>query len=473
MSTPAGAARYRPIMPRPLRLVALAVVCAILALGFGYGTGLIGRPPNAEPAAAAANSSPSPAVSRRPASPPASGHPDGTPTPPRSVAPVPSPSDAPPAPSPSPPIPPSATTELVSHLDRALERQRVRRAIPGISATIIFADGTSWTGTSGYADLRAKEPVSADTAFAAASISKTFAAAAALQLVESGRLALRDRVAVWLPTLGLDRRITVRMLLNHTSGLHDFFFDPRIDRALLADRAAAWTSARSLRYVGKPYFKPGRGWHYSNTNYLVLGLLIEHVTGRSLANEVRDRFIDPLGLEDTYTQALEEPRGDVANAYRFASGSRRAQAIDLSDGTVVMPFRSVVTAAGAAGSIAGSSSDLARWARELYGGTILEPATVALMTDAARTSRFKPRVPYGLGAQAVSIDGRAAVGHSGRFLGMRGVMRWLPGERIAIVVLTNQSRRDPGVVAGQLLRVVLGPPPEVEQKACQSCPPAH
>jgi D-alanyl-D-alanine carboxypeptidase len=461
-------------MPRPLRLVALALLGALVVFGVGYGSGLLGTAPNADPAVAAANSSASPKASSTVALSPSPGRPGGAPAASPQVPPAPSATSgvSPVAPSPTASAPPTATSQLARRLDRTLERQRVRRAIPGVSATIIFADGSSWSGASGFADVRSGVPVTSDTAFAAASISKTFVAAVALQLVEDGKFALHERVATRLPTLGLDRRITVRMLLDHTSGLHDFFFHPRIDRALLADRAAPWTSSRSLRYVGKPYFKPGRGWHYSNTNYLVLGLLIEHVTGRSLANEVRDRFLDPLGLEDTYTQAVEKPRGAVAHAYRFASGSHTARPVDLSDGTVVMPFRSVVTAAGAAGSIAGSSADLAGWARELYGGSVLEPGTLALMIDATRTRRFKPRVPYGLGAQAVAIDGRPAVGHSGRFLGMRGVMRWLPGERIAIVVLTNQSRRDPSVVAAQLLRVVLGPPLKVDRKACPGCPPA-
>ncbi len=193
---------------------------------------------------------------------------------------------------------------------------------------------------------------------------------------------------------------------------------------------------------------------------MVLGVVVVAVTGRWLAADVRTRFLDPLGLGGTWTQAAETARGPIAHGYRFATGARRAPAIDLADGTSVMPFRSVVTAAAGAGSIAAPSTDLARWARALYGGDVLRPETLAVMVDARPTRRFKPRVPYGLGSQAVSIDGRLGYGHSGRFLGSQGVMRWLPDERIAIVVLTNQSRRDPAIAARQLLRVVLGSPPK-------------
>jgi D-alanyl-D-alanine carboxypeptidase len=340
-----------------------------------------------------------------------------------------------------------------------LARYRQKQAIPGVSVTMIFADGTTWTGADGYAVLRGASPMTPDTALAAASISKTFVAAAVMRLVEGRQIGIDEPVVKWLPELGLDRRITIRMLLEHTSGLHDFFFHPRIDRALLTDPNATWTPERSLKYVGKPYFKPGRGWHYSNTNYLVLGLLVEDVTGRSLASVIRREFLDPLRLRRTYSQGAEKPRGPIAHGYRYPSGSATARPVDVNGSTTVMPFRSVVSAAAGAGGLASTSGDLARWARALYGGSVLQPASLAQMIDASDTAPFRPRIAYGLGAQAVTIDGRPAVGHSGRFLGFRGVMRWLPGERIAIVVLTNQSRRDPAVLARQLLRVALGPPP--------------
>jgi len=467
-----------PMMPRRSRLVVLVFAVVLVGGLASVGSGLLGRSPVVDPPPAAAVSSASPTVEPSNVASQAAGD---VSAPTASSWPVPSG----PSPSPSEPtaagpplpgtLPPSATPEMVRRLDVALQGIRQRRGIPGISVTIIFADGSRWTGTSGYAVVGSRTAVTAETAFAVASISKTFTAAAVLALIEEGRLALDESVAGRLPGLRLDRRITVRMLLDHTSGLHDFFFHPGIDKALLADRDRAWTTSRTLRFVAKPYFRPGRGWHYSNTNYLVLGLLVEKVTGRSLAAEVRARFLDRLDLDTAYTQAIEKPRGPLAHGYRFATGARNAPPIDLSDGTAIMPFRSVVTAAAGAGSIAASSADIASWARALYGGELLRPETLALMVDPARTSRFKPRVPYGLGTQAVTIDGRRAVGHSGRFLGSQSVMRWLPDDGIAIVVLTNQSRRDPGVVARQLLRLVLGPPlvpgpPPAPVKPCSTCP---
>jgi D-alanyl-D-alanine carboxypeptidase len=309
------------------------------------------------------------------------------------------------------------------------------------------------------AEVAAVRPVTDDTAFSVASVSKTFTAALILGLVEDGRLSLDASAKKLLPKLAIDPAITVRELLDHTSGLRDFYFNPRIDKALLADPGHRWDANRSLRYLGKPFTKPGVSWHYSNTNYLILGLIAEAVGKAPVADQLERRFFRPLALGHTYYQAVDRPTGPVARGYRFTGAQPSLPAIDLSDGTTVVPFTSVVTAAGAAGSIATTSGDLARWARALYGGSALDPDTRSLMVgDIVRTAQFKPPIPYGLGVQAVRVAGHLTLGHSGRFLGARAVVRWLPDERLAIAVLTNQSRTDPGVVLGDLLRLAVAPP---------------
>jgi len=367
-----------------------------------------------------------------------------------------------------PGIPPTASAATRRALTARLGSLRATYGLPGVSAAILFADGTMWRATSGFADVGTRRRLTADTEFAVASISKTFLAALVLVLAEEGKLALDEPVVAYLPDLEIDPTISVRQLLDHTSGLHDFFYDADIDEALLADRKRAWTAADVLGYVGKPYFKPGTGWHYSNTNYVILGRLAESIEGVPLATQLRARFLGPLGLDHTRYQGVEAPLGPVARAYRFDGPGLRLKPIPLSDGSDMVPFTSVVTAAGTAGSIASTAEDLATWARALYGGSVLTPASfVAMVTDAQRTAVFTPSVPYGLGVQEATIDGRPTLGHSGRLLGSRSVVRWLPNEGIAIAVVTNQSRNDPGLVARALLRVVLGTP-----VPCTGCAPA-
>jgi D-alanyl-D-alanine carboxypeptidase len=360
----------------------------------------------------------------------------------------------------------SATPLVRAALDARLEALRKKAGIPGISATILFADGSVWEGAAGLADVAAGRRVTTDTAFPIASVSKTFTSALVLGLIEDGKLRLDSPVKPFLPTVAIDPAITVRELLDHTSGLRDFYFGAGVDKALLVKRDQVWDAARSLAYVGKPFSKPGLSWHYSNTNYLLLGMLAEAVERAPVAAQLRERFLTPLGLDHTYYQFVEAPLGPTVHDYRFNGPKATLPAIDLSDGTPVVPFTSVVTAAGAAGSIATTSADLARWARALYGGSVLDAASRAEMVgDIVRTVGYQPAAAYGLGVQLVQVAGHPALGHSGRFLGARAVVRWFPDLQVAVAVLTNQSRSDPSPILADLLKLALRP-----QSDCITCP---
>ena len=333
--------------------------------------------------------------------------------------------------------------------------------IPGASVAIVWDDGRQWLGASGWADVKNKEPMTTGTAFALASVSKTFTAAVVLQLVEEGKLSLDTRVATLLPAYKLHPRMTVGQLLDHTSGLPDYFLNAKIDRPLQAAPDATWTAEQTWRYVRKRHPDPGNLWIYSNANYLLLGELVEAVTGRPLAKEVRTRLLNPLGLETAWYQAAEEPRVDGATGYRIVpkagGGVRFAAVAPASD---VMPFRSVVTAADGAGSIASTALDAARWMQAYAGGDVLTARTRReQLADIALTQSLGARIPYGLGIQAVPVLGHRALGHSGRFLGFRNEVRYLPDEGIAIAILTNQGVWDPGRIERALLKIVL-PEPE-------------
>ena len=466
-------------MNRGLRRPLIALVVTVVVVGAWVGAPLMAAPadpfgPDGSPGIAVAGVGPSPAPSIAAPSGSAGASPTALSPPRISASPGTATTHAPagsPGPSSSPTAsglhrPASATPLVVAALDARLERLRARYGIPGISASILFADGSAWHGAAGLADVVAKRKVTDQTAFPVASVSKTFTAALILDLAEDGRLDLDASVRSYVPTLGISRAITVRQLLDHTSGLRDFFFHAGVDHALLTKPATVWDAARSLTYVGKPYDKPGQSWHYSNTNYLILGLVAEAVGGGSTAEQLRARFFTPLGLEHTFYQSVEEPKGPMVRNYRFLGTDPKLPAIDLSDGTRVAPFTSVVTAAGAAGSIATTSSDLVRWARALYGGSLLSPATRAEMVgDVVRTAPYKPTVAYGLGVQSVVIAGHPTLGHSGRYLGARGAIRWVTDERIAIAVVTNQSRSDTNKIVADLLKVALQP-----RSDCITCP---
>lgn len=366
-----------------------------------------------------------------------------------------------PSPSPTPTVAPTLPPVPAAQLQAVLDRVRAKLSIPGVSVAIVWDDGRSWAGASGVRNIAARDPMTTGTAFALASISKTMTAAVVLELAEAGRLTLDQSVAPLLPAYKLDSRITVRMLLDHTSGLPDFFMAPGIDAALNADQGATWKPLRSWSFVPKKHAVPGTMWSYSNTNFLLLGELITAVTGQSVAQEVRTRLLDPFGLSSAYYQGVETPREAGTLAYRMvplAGGAYRTTLVAPASG--MMPFRSVVTAAAGAGSIAATALDTARWMHDFAGGLVLSPDMQAqMLADVARTVKLHASIPYGLGIQRVTLGGYTAYGHSGRYIGIRNVVRYLPDLGITIAVLTNQSLLDPTRIAAALLKVVEPPAP--------------
>ncbi len=478
-----GASAARPIAGpdarrssvTPVRLgVATVLVIAVLVAGFGLLGGSGNRPSGVAAAAtsaltgspsatlavtAAGSASPDASATEAPATeratPDSSTEPTATPTP----DPTPTPTATPPATATPEPPGNGGSTAVVGHkaLQRRLDAWRAKHFVPGVSVAMLWDDGRTWLGTSGDADIASGRAVTPETGFALASISKTFTAAVVLDLVDEGKLRLDERVAPLLPELGIDRRVTVRMLLDHTSDLNDFFFNPKIDHALQSNPDATWNAKRTWRYVPPGRIRPGKVWAYSNTNYLALGELVRAVDDRPLAKEIRARLLDPLGLEHAWYQAAEKPRTELSTGYRLVPGpTGGARAVPVAPASEVMPFRSVVTAAGGAGSIAATAEDTARWMQAFAGGRVLSPAMqTAMLGDVAYTRALHARIPYGLGIQQLSIAGRPALGHSGRYLGYRNVVRYLPADGVTIAVLTNQGVVDPAVVAAQLLKIAL------------------
>jgi D-alanyl-D-alanine carboxypeptidase len=167
--------------------------------------------------------------------------------------------------------------------------------------------------------------VRADTLFQAGSITKTFVASLVLKLAEDGVLGLDDRLSRLVPAFPDSRRITLRQLLNHTAGTADFLTDGRF---LAAQRrrglAAVWTPQQLLRYVPEPLAKPGERWHYSNANYLLLGLAVERATRSSLGRELRRRLLPRTTFDRIVFQGEERPRGAIAVGYHHLTRCLRS-----------------------------------------------------------------------------------------------------------------------------------------------------
>ena len=456
--------RARWLLTIPVAALSALAIALVLLIGSGFAPRIDvpGRPL----ATATAQAAGGPPASVGLEEPTQAATPAPTATPSATSAATPGPSVGPPA-AYGPPAPavnsglrPSA--RFAAELKRTLASWRKRYAVPGVSAAILWPDGRLWMGAGGYADLGAGTPVNAETEFSIGSITKTFTAALILQLAEDGVLSLDDPVSKWVLSLSsapgavpLGPGITLRRLLDHTSGLDDFFGSGALDNALRQPKTRTWAPMEVLRYAGSPRTAPGTAWDYSNTNYVLLGLVAERATGKPLAELYRDRLIDPMGLRSTHLQGYEPPVGPISHGYDFYSLAPTAVPIDWSDGTSVMPFTAVATAAWAAGGLASTAADLARWARALYGGSALSRASLRAMESVAEAQRLKAPQAYGYALQRLGIGRFATLGHSGRLGGYKSAMRYVPDQGVAVVVLTNQDRYDPDRIVRELLDIAM------------------
>ncbi|WP_044381560.1 serine hydrolase domain-containing protein [Streptomyces cyaneogriseus] len=301
---------------------------------------------------------------------------------------------------------------------RAL-RAAVADGVPGATATA--RDGhRTWTATAGVGDLRTGEPRSARDRYRVGSITKTFVATVVLQLEAEGRLSLDDTVEEWLPGLvrgnGHDgSRITLRHLLNHTSGVYDYTADEEFARTyFLADGFLRhrYDTVPPERLVAvamshRPDFAPGASWTYSNTNYVLAGLVVEKATGRPWGEEVRRRIIAPLHLRATSVPGtrvtVPAPSG---RAYSKLAPTAEGPSYDVTE---LNP-----SLATAAGEMISDSADLTRFYSALLRGRLLPPAQLAEMTATVRTDESDESDRYGLGLMKRELDcGVTVWGHGG------------------------------------------------------------
>jgi D-alanyl-D-alanine carboxypeptidase len=294
-----------------------------------------------------------------------------------------------------------------AELQAATERARYAFGLYSLAVGISIDGTRGWTGASGTA-ADGFTTLTGDTPFAIGSISKTFTASIVLQLVEEGKLRLHQQVRRILPEAPIDPAVTVAELLHHTSGIADLFTPLRDE--LNADPARRWFPDEVVGRVANPWFAPGAGWAYSNTNYVLLGMIIERVTGHRFVHELAARLTGPLALDES---GMEGTRG----------------------APYLLPT-SWASAFWSAGAMYASPRDLLRWGDALYAGTVLRPGSLHRMLSFNRDD-------YGLGAERVPLGDQVAVGHSGLLHGYTSLLVHLPDRNVTLVVVAIGQQFDP------------------------------
>ena len=280
--------------------------------------------------------------------------------------------------------------------------------------------------------------VEPDSMFRVGSLSKTFVAVMLLQLVDEGTIRLDDLVVDHAPELTIAEGVTIRQLLAHRSGLPEYA-DGELAPAVLADPAKTWTPADVLELVaGQPRdFEPGAEFSYSNTNYIVAGLLLEDVTGMTLADNLQSRIVEPLGLSNTYF-APDNTRSPIGGFSNSLPGG------DTSGAS----YRALETAAGAAGSLVSTAADLATFIRALAHGELLDQTTYADMT------RGLPDNGRTLGVFAADPPSTTGISNSGALPGFNAYMQYDPVTEDLFVLLLNDDTRSPEQLGTDLSEII-------------------
>ena len=348
----------------------------------------------------------------------------------------------------------AAATELQSLLDAA-----VTAGMPGISAAIATSNGIVWTGTSGMANIQNGDPIAPEMLFGIGSITKTFVNVVILQLAEEGHLDLDATPANVLgeAVAGIPNadKATVSQLLNHTGGIPSWEDDPlwiREGRGDALKPAEIWGKTQTLPYITghDPLFPPGEKHSYANTNYTLLGMIIEKVTGNEAVDEIHSRILEPLGLRDIHLEGFEDvPASQLPHRYHWATPEFRADAgvnavfDDVRPG-LIDATGSNLSVEWTAGGMVASAVDLVMYGKALRDGQLLKPESMAFMMDwfPIREGRWVGHNVF----KSQYADGLVTIGHSGDVLGFNGALYWVEGEDVVVAVLGNVGAMHSGPV---------------------------
>jgi CubicO group peptidase (beta-lactamase class C family) len=318
-----------------------------------------------------------------------------------------------------------------------------RTHVPSAEVGIVRDGRVAWTAAFGDARLSPPMPATPDMHYAVGSISKQFTTAAVLLLQQAGKLSIDDPVSRWYPELTRASEVTLRNLLSHTSGYQDY--------APQDYTIPAWTTPSSAdrivhEWATKPLdFDPGTQYQYSNTNFNILGLIVEKASGQPFWTFLESRVLDPVGLSHTIDLDTQRDQLEPVGYFRNALGPLRpaipeAPGWYFADGELAMPV-----------------GDLLRWDISVMNESLLSHASYAAMESPTRL-RNGLYSNYGLGLSVGAWNGRRMISHSGEVGGFVAWNAVLPDDHVAIAVLTNQEASPAAGMIGRAIATLLVPP---------------
>ena len=306
----------------------------------------------------------------------------------------------------------------------------------GVSAAVILPDGERWVGVSGIS--HGTTQITQEMHFAAGSIAKNFTAAIILQLAEEGEITLEDSLYQWRPTYPyIDSTITIRQLLNHTSGLYDFVDNSDFWDTLFEEPSKVWTPEEMiLAFNREPIFPKGTDWNYSTTGYALLRMIIMNITESDISTVYKDRLWDPLGLTHTFTLMGNTPLPDnITHGWWDMDGD------GIYDDFYSWPRNAFSSCA--VGEVWSTAEDLAEWVKALFiDKTVLTLSSIDQMLNlhSPCTGEEYLCAGYGLGVVEFNpqfFNGLKVIGHSGNAPGYAAASLYLPDYNVCIGLVDN------------------------------------
>ncbi len=359
----------------------------------------------------------------------------------------------------------AAPANLEAALHDRLETFLAEGTVLGVSAGVVLTDGDALALAAGFADRGKETPLEPDDLLCGGSSGKTFVAAVALQLVEEDRLKFEDLAGEylgeepWFERLPNAADLKIEHLLSHRTGIPRHEFDPAFMQAVLTAPDRVWKPEELVAYVldKKPPFAAGEGFAYSDTNFILVGMIVERITRKPLYDEIERRILKPFALAGIVPQASRTIPGLVQGHVGMPNPFGAPEwTLDAEGRFFLNPQFE-----WAGGGFVGNGGALARWAEALYEGEVLEPETRAKMVAGKEAPELGRGIRYGLGCEVWSTPHGEAWGHAGFFPGYLTEMRYWPEHRIAVAVQVNTSEyaalAEPlGALCDELLALATG-----------------
>lgn len=313
--------------------------------------------------------------------------------------------------------------------------------LPGLNFSVIYASGRQENYSSGQADITGQLPLTPDHVLFSGSIGKTYAVAVLMQLVDEGQVNLKDRFIAWFPGVAWLKElpniesVTIEMLLEHTSGLPRYVMKEAVWDSLRQNPDKVWSYFERMSFIfgDEAVHDPGKGWSYSDSNYILLGMLIEKITGNNYYDEVKERLLIPCGFKNTYPSVTRDIPGLPAGYSDLPEMFKMPDCVVHSGRYIFNPQMEWT-----GGGMASTTGDLARWAKYYYAGRLFSDSLgVQITTPNLLADSLDKNLAYGMGSFIYNTSVGKLYGHTGFVPGFVSLFGYFPEKQMAVALQTN------------------------------------